>query len=286
MINPISPSEQLLFTTTRVQVSYADNTKGTGTASIYTVGIDAGRIAPFLITNKHLVEDEVHGEGINGKITVHLGEMKGDKLVPSDINQRINFNNFRSQWHFHPNNNIDLCAMPIAEVLEAFKKEGKTLFYKSFHKEDLPSISDLENLDAVEEVLMIGYPKGLYDSKNNLPLIRKGITACHPAVDFNGEKRGVVDIACFAGSSGSPIVVYSSSLRTSKDGVAKIVRPRSFYLGVLYGGPFHQADGSIEIRQVPTVSVPVSVTPQMIHLGYYIKSSVVDDLCRSHPGLK
>ena len=40
-------------------------------------------------------------------------------------------------------------------------------------------------LSAVEEILMIGYPNGLWDAVNNYPLIRRGVTASHPAVDFD-----------------------------------------------------------------------------------------------------
>jgi len=57
---------------------------------------------------------------------------------------------------------------------------------------------------------MIGYPNGLWDHVNNLPLIRRGITASHPGVDYqiegqNGPGVTVIDMACFPDSSGSPV---------------------------------------------------------------------------------
>jgi len=67
----------------------------------------------------------------------------------------------------------------------------------------------LESLTAVENVLMYGYPIGMYDERNVLPLIWSGVTASHPAIDFNEEKIGVVDIASFPSSSGSPILIVN-----------------------------------------------------------------------------
>ena len=51
---------------------------------------------------------------------------------------------------------------------------------------------------------MIGYPDGIWDSVNNLPVIRKGITATHPHISWNGKTEFLTDIASFPGSSGSP----------------------------------------------------------------------------------
>ena len=43
----------------------------------------------------------------------------------------------------------------------------------------------LEELSALEELVMVGYPIGLWDKNNNFPIFRKGYTASHPAIDFN-----------------------------------------------------------------------------------------------------
>lgn len=82
----------------------------------------------------------------------------------------------------------------------------------------------MEELSAVEEILMVGYPNGLWDSVNNYPLIRRGITASHPAVDFevDGVPTTVVDAACFPGSSGSPVILHNVGTYTDKKGTTHI----------------------------------------------------------------
>lgn len=67
---------------------------------------------------------------------------------------------------------------------------------------------------------MIGYPIGLWDDVNNLPLIRKGITSIHPAIDFRGRSIGVADLACFHGSSGSPILIANEGMYGTKTGAS------------------------------------------------------------------
>lgn len=47
----------------------------------------------------------------------------------------------------------------------------------------------MNKLDAMEDVIMVGYPVGLWDSVNNRPIFRRGITATDPKVDFEGKKN-------------------------------------------------------------------------------------------------
>jgi hypothetical protein len=132
------------------------------------------------------------------------------------------------------------------------------------------------DLDAVEPVVMIGYPNGLWDHVNNLPLMRRGVTASHPGIDFKiegskGAPVTVVDMACFPGSSGSPVFAYSSGVYATKDGSTS-VGTRAVFLGVLASGPIMQADGKIVVRDIPTVATPIPQMRLMLNLGYVIKA--------------
>ena len=57
------------------------------------------------------------------------------------------------------------------------------------------------------DVIFVGYPTGYYDVANNLPLLRRGVIASVPNVDFNGKGEIVIDAQIFPGSSGSPVFV-------------------------------------------------------------------------------
>jgi hypothetical protein len=53
------------------------------------------------------------------------------------------------------------------------------------------------------------------------------------------------------------------------------VGSRTILLGVLSSGPYMNAEGTIEIREIPTRAEAASVTPVMIHLGYIIKAKEI-----------
>jgi len=147
------------------------------------------------------------------------------------------------------------------------------LFYVGL--DGVPSDDELKKLDAIEEVIMVGYPNGLWDHVNNLPLIRRGITASHPGVDYQIEGQvgpgvTVIDSACFPGSSGSPVFVYNQGMIWNKSG-AVTPGSRVIFLGVLFSGPAWQQDGRIVVKNIPTKTVPVAEIHTMINLGYVIK---------------
>jgi len=117
---------------------------------------------------------------------------------------------------------------------------------------------------------MVGYPIGLWDDVNNFPVLRRGITASHPIVDFQGKSIGLADIASFPGSSGSPILVVNEGSFTSQSGIS--IGSRLIFLGVLYAGPQFTANGDIKIVEIPTAQTPISRTNIPTHLGYYVKA--------------
>ena len=56
----------------------------------------------------------------------------------------------------------------------------------------------LEEVSVLEELVMVRYPIGLRNEKNNFSIFRKGYTAAYPVIDFNEKGIGLVDMACFS----------------------------------------------------------------------------------------
>ena len=132
------------------------------------------------------------------------------------------------------------------------------------HKEQL------EGLNALEDIIMIGYPNGLWDAENNLPIIRKGITAVHPKFDYNGKTDIVMDIASFPGSSGSPVCIYNQGSYSQGNDIT--IGNRLMFLGILYAGPQQTVIGEIATKVIPASVIPVPVSNVMMNLGYAVKS--------------
>ena len=133
--------------------------------------------------------------------------------------------------------------------------------------------STLEQRAALEEIVMIGYPIGLWDKQNNYPIFRKGFTASHPAFDFNEKGIALADIAAFPGSSGSPIYILNEGSYRDKKGSIYIGNSRLIFLAILFAGPTINTQGEISIIDIPTQQKIISQTSLMTNLGYYIKAS-------------
>lgn len=196
-----------------------------------------------------------------------------EKREPAPASFEIELPNFEQSWFMHPDPSVDLCVMPFEPLRRQAEILGREVFCCPLDEAFIADQQTLENLAALEDVVMVGYPIGLWDSTNNLPILRRGVTASHPATNFQGKEQGVVDMACFPGSSGSPVLILDEGVYTTPQGVS--VGRRIHFLGVLFAGPMHRADGKIEIMEIPTHSVAVPVTTIPIHLGYYVKASAL-----------
>lgn len=259
MIKPQTISEQLLFSTVRLQTD-----QGIGTGFIFMFQLKDDKTIPVIVTNKHVIN---HNNQQKVRFFLHIEE----NGLPTDFYQEFEYS---ADWVFHEDETIDLCCMPIAPLLNNIKdKLSKNIFFIPITENLTWSNEKLNELQAVEDVLMFGYPIGLYDTENNFPLVRKGITASHPSVNYNKQSMGVVDIACFPGSSGSPIFVLNNTGYIDKKGNMIMGTNRIILLGILYAGPVLDAKGEIKIQEIPTQQKVVTDTQVMINLGYYIKAN-------------
>ncbi|MEP7285877.1 MAG: hypothetical protein ABI947_08930 [Chloroflexota bacterium] len=189
MITPKSASEQLLFSSVRIEAIGSNGSQSVGTEFFFSYRIDDQRNLPVIITNKHVIAGAQ-----SGRICFHEAEHAEEGIKPSGKYLRILLNDFETRWLLHPAEEIDLCAMFINPITSEVKSSlGKEIYTMALDETLIQSDTQLENLSAVEDILMFGYPIGLWDSVNNPPIIRRGITASHPALDFEGKSITVID---------------------------------------------------------------------------------------------
>jgi len=260
----LSITEQLAFSTIRIEVIYSDGSHGIGTGFFFRLKESGQQHIPVIVTNKHVVEN-----GETGLFCLTMQDDKGDPAIGKV--QTIRLDNFQKQWLYHPDPNVDLAIMPIGPLLNEADKQGIKFFFRSFGKDLLPNPSDLSEFNYVEDVLMIGYPIGIQDAINNMPVFRRGITATHLSNDYEGRKEFIIDAACFPGSSGSPILLYNVPYYTDKKGNTNFAN-RIRLVGVLYAGPQYTTEGAVIIKNIPVRAVPTALVNMPINLGYVIKA--------------
>lgn len=255
-MKPVSISEQLMFSTVRLQTS----TGSTGTGFFFTFDFGPSKSVPVIVTNKHVVN-----ENENEIVRFFLHKKQGH-----DPGGNIDIE-FKTKWIFHPSQ--DLCFCYVAPLLHDIRSRNNEIFFVPLTEELIKDENGLAELNAIEDVIMVGYPNGLWDQKNNFPLFRKGITASHPAIDFNSRNVGAIDMASFPGSSGSPIFVLDERGFADRNGTFHVGGRRVIFLGILFQGPQMNTRGEIVVEHIPTKQKFAALTPMMINIGYYVKSA-------------
>lgn len=211
MIAPQSISERLMYLTVRLVSG-----PHTATGFIYKTP----NHTHVIIANRHFAEKtdklDYSKTTLTDTLSIKLHLINGANAVITDS---VN-------WHLHPT-----CDLAFFNLDELIKKHPKNYFFLSLTSQDIPTQSELNDLGALEDVVMVGYPDGRYDALNNYPIFRYGKTATHPAVDYNGQKIGMIDVPCLPGSSGSPVAIINEGFYYNKTGVTQVGN-RFIFLGI------------------------------------------------------
>lgn len=253
--------DHLVRYTCRISASGGGAT-GMGTGFFYAFPQTQGLHGIAIVTNKHVVD-------FASEITLHISCADDKGAVIPNGHVRVELTNVQSYIHYHPEPEIDLACFPIGSLLNELLEAGRNPIFSVLTDDNIPR--EGEEYTAVEDILMVGYPLGIYDSVHNRPIVRRGITASSYDVDYEGRPEFVIDAACFPGSSGSPVLLVPSSP------FADVGRFK--FLGVLHAGPTHPAEGEVVMRPIPTkLGCDVVLTPVMMNLGYCVKAVKVSEL--------
>lgn len=276
LIVPVGFNENFLYNTVKI-IGLKDNKQHScGTGFFFHFKLKTNQNVELILTNKHVINNGSDSLSF----TLHEGQFINDELLPMGRFFNVTLTNLPQNLVEHPNKDIDLVAIlygPLNKEIE--EKTKKFIYRKSIDDTYIKTDNELKEQSSVaEDVLMIGYPSGLVDELSNFPIIRKGITSTHPALDFKGQSIGVVDIACFPGSSGSPIFISMQGSYPNKTG-GLCIGNKSIFLGLLYGGPIYTEKGEIIVKEIPTSQKLFTQYQQTIHLGYYVKAKEIKFLC-------
>lgn len=260
-MNKMSLSEMITYSTVLIRCKYSNGAVGSGTGFIINLCHDKerGKCIPVLITNNHVVENSIE--------TVFEFCKADSDGNPIDT-EPFSFTYAGGAWIHHPDNNVDLRCLPLGKALNQIKQADIRIFYIPIETDIIPNKEQLNALAAIEDVVMIGYPIGLSDTYNHKPIIRRGITASHPRKDYQGKKETLLDMACYPGSSGSPVFILNQGTYSTQEGIS--VGSRIYLLGVLYGGHEFNARGTLQYANLPNFPAPITRIP--VNLGIMIKS--------------
>jgi len=260
--------DQLAYCTVRIECDLGNNIVSTGTGFFFHFCDGEEKVLPAIVTNKHVLAGAQKIRLFLTKMNEKKQRLKGQhEIVEFDLNK-----DDRIRIAFHPEN-LDMAIITLGKFLLDSEEKGIRYFFKPIANDSIPSQEILDDFSVMEDIIMVGYPSGMFDEKNNMPIIRKGITATHPALNYQGRSEFVADIASFPGSSGSPVFLLNLGGYTDNKGIYHLGKHRLYLLGLLYAGPQYNAQGEITIAPIPTTNKPISQTKIPMNLGYIIKSN-------------
>ncbi len=279
----VGPVEVVSTCTVRIVGLQGGRATSIGTGFLYAVEVPSqtassaegiAQFVPLLVTNKHVVNgcDEISIQLTLAPINAAVGadgQPVGKSYEAFHIPVGASLG--------HSNAQVDLCGFPVGGLLNHIGGRGLQLRHQFLNPSYKPDAALRSILRAIEPIVMVGYPSGIWDSVNNAPIVRRGSTATHPFVQYENRPEFLIDAACFPGSSGSPVFLFEDGMyRASDNGMTP--GTRISFLGVLYAGPQFTAEGRLEPRPIPHNVTQAPITSVPMNLGFVIQSDQIDML--------
>jgi hypothetical protein len=184
----------IAYSIVKLYVETIDGESGTGTSFFYKFRKN-NQEKIVLITNKHVLKEVKEITFFLHNSFTAPGIIRKLVLSGNDLN-RIIIN--------HPSN-FDICALDISNYL------NDNDAYYCFKSEDISFTDYVNKNNIMEDVFIVGYPIGLEDSLNRLPIFTTGTTATSLAIDYNGFPLMLINAFALPGSSGSPVFIKKES---------------------------------------------------------------------------
>lgn len=249
---------------------------GTGFFYQSRVPNDIERSVLLVITNKHVIAG--HAVADFNIASVPLG-IDPDLPPPEGavMHHRVQIALNSSLVIPHPDSSVDLCALVCTQDVAKVAASGRTAFLSLLNADFLIPLHERSLVRYVERVAMVGYPNGLWDEINDLPIIRQGSTATHPFISYRGRPEFLIDMACLPGSSGSPVFLFEDGFFRAEGG-GMTPGTKIALLGVLWGGPQISVKGELEALPAPHSINAIPVTSLPMNLGYIVQADCIATL--------
>lgn len=150
----------------------------------------------FLVTNRHVIE--------NGKvILISFGTNINDPVyryatIPSEY------------IYEHPDKNIDLCLINTKNLPYTLDVPDINNSKKYLIESMIITSDEVSKTNYIEDIVMFGAPRSIYDLKKSLSIALRGSTATPINESYASNVEFLIDIPAYPGSSGSPVFLCNN----------------------------------------------------------------------------
>jgi len=156
---------------------------------------EEGNARPMLVTNKHVLANK-------SSIVLRLRKKNSGVLDVVDVTI---CEGEKKLYYQHPNDKVDIAVLPLNGKFIV----DNNIDFAAFDIDEHAMTSDKLRQEGVDEgtlIHMLGFPMGLVNINDNLPICRLGCVARISEAQIQESYNILADIQNFPGNSGSPIV--------------------------------------------------------------------------------
>ena len=200
----------------------AGNAVGTATGFFYSRDDEV-----YLVTNRHVVREESRNHRPD-QLRLRLHTDLNDLSKNADWEVPL-YDGQTARWTVHPKYPIPLIDIALVRLDQQVLKKSyvfKALTASNFLPEHFVIVPG-------EDVMALGFPRGLSDTVHNLPIVRQAMISSAYGVDFRGQPFFLIDGNLHPGMSGSPVITRPKNTWLDKQGNTNMLTGTPMYfLGV------------------------------------------------------
>lgn len=211
----------------------------------------------WLVTNRHVIyaKDKTTGrKNLMDSLTfrVRAQEITSKKLIW--IEMTMSQNELLQKAKVHSDQNVDVAVIDICEKVESelAKRNDIEVTVSPIMDSTLADKSKFP-IEVSDDITVIGYPMGYYDTANLYPIVKSGIIASMWGANFRGTKGFAIDAKLFPGSSGSLVITKPRREDLDDNGYLIFKENKLFYCLVIYSGEPLFNGITIDVDGKPTI---------------------------------
>jgi hypothetical protein len=198
-------SAQLMQATVQLEQPLGDGTRTVGTGFLISETTPDGKPHTILVTANHVFDKM---PGANARVGYRIANADGSwSYTPQPL--RIRDGAGHPLWTHHPSRDVAAIAITAPDAFaKAAIPEGYLAADDTFSK---------YQVGAGDEMMALGFPRGLAANPAGFPILRAGRVASFPIAPAKIFPTFLLDFAVFPGNSGGPVFMSGPARRSNGD---------------------------------------------------------------------
>jgi len=188
----------------------------------------------WIVSNRHVFLPKKEGkESIPDSITFPMRNIVGSILQWDTIT--LNHDDIKNRLELHTDPTVDVAILRIGDLV--VKRIQADTHYMSWSAVSIDNLLDNcgISVQVADDIIIIGYPRGYYDTHSLFPIVKSGIIASRWGMHFKSKPLFLIDVKLSPGSSGSIVLTEPITSIVTEGPIAGSKEAHFAFLGVYSG---------------------------------------------------